>query len=90
MPLLGSKPIVVVGSINTDLVSMTERIPLVGETVLGNDFHIYPGGKGANQAVAIARLGYPVRLIGCVGSDSFGVEAIRGPVRGLRRRAARW
>ncbi len=71
----GSKPIVVVGSINTDLVTVTERIPLAGETVLGSDFHIYPGGKGANQAVAVARLGYPVRMIGCVGSDSFGPQS---------------
>jgi ribokinase len=76
MPLLGLKPIVVVGSINTDLVSLTEKIPLIGETVLGNDFKIYPGGKGANQAVAIARLGYPVRMIGRVGTDSFGRDAL--------------
>lgn len=69
------KPIVVVGSINTDLVSVTARIPLAGETVPGSDFKIYPGGKGANQAVAVARLGYPVRMIGRVGSDSFGREA---------------
>lgn len=69
------KPVLVVGSINTDLVSTTDRIPLAGETVLGSEFKIYPGGKGANQAVAVARLGYPVGMIGCVGSDSFGREA---------------
>jgi ribokinase len=68
------KPIVVVGSINTDLVSITPRIPAVGETVLGTDFLIHAGGKGANQAVAVARLGYPVRLIGRLGSDSFGAQ----------------
>ena len=68
------KPIVVVGSINTDLVSVTKRIPAVGETVIGSDFQIHPGGKGANQAVAVARLGYPVRLIGRLGSDTFGAE----------------
>jgi ribokinase len=68
------KPIVVVGSINTDLVAETERIPAVGETVIGSDFQIHPGGKGANQAVAVARLGYPVRLIGRLGSDTFGAE----------------
>ena len=68
------KPIVVVGSINTDLVSVTERIPAVGETVIGSDFQIHPGGKGANQAVAVARLGYPVRLIGRLGGDTFGAE----------------
>ena len=70
--MLSQKPIVIVGSINTDLVSTTKRIPAVGETVIGNDFHIHPGGKGANQAVAVARLGYPVLLIGCLGNDAFG------------------
>ena len=69
-----SKPIVVVGSINIDLVANTERIPVAGETVLGNDFQIHPGGKGANQAVAASRLGYPVRMIGRLGSDTFGTQ----------------
>jgi len=68
----GQKPIVVVGSINTDLVAITRKIPAVGETVLGTDFQVHPGGKGANQAVAVARLGYPVRLIGRLGNDAFG------------------
>src|SRR5580692_6189944 len=68
------KPIVVVGSINTDLVSSTRRIPSVGETVIGTDFRIHPGGKGANQAVAVARLGYPVQLIGRLGNDAFGTQ----------------
>jgi ribokinase len=72
--LTSQKPIVVVGSINTDLVAVTKRIPAVGETVIGSDFQIYPGGKGANQAVAVARLGYPVRLIGRLGNDTFGAE----------------
>jgi ribokinase len=72
--LSAQKPIVVVGSINTDLVAVTGRIPVVGETVIGSDFQIHPGGKGANQAVAIARLGYPVRLIGRLGNDTFGAE----------------
>jgi len=71
---LKQKPIVVVGSINTDLVSITKRIPAAGETVLGTDFQIHPGGKGANQAVAVARLGYPVRLIGRLGNDAFGTQ----------------
>ena len=70
----GQKPIVVVGSINTDLVAIANRIPAVGETVIGTDFQIHPGGKGANQAVAVARLGYPVRLIGRLGSDTFGTQ----------------
>ncbi len=68
------KPIIVVGSINTDLVAVTKRLPAVGETVIGSDFQIHPGGKGANQAVAIARLGYPVHLIGRLGNDTFGAE----------------
>jgi ribokinase len=68
------RPIVVVGSINIDLVAVTKRIPAVGETVIGSDFQIHPGGKGANQAVAVARLGYPVRLIGRLGNDSFGPQ----------------
>src|SRR5262249_617079 len=71
---MNRKPIVVVGSINIDLVARADRIPLVGETVHSSDFQMHPGGKGANQAVAIARLGYPVRMIGSIGSDSFGEE----------------
>jgi ribokinase len=70
------KPIVVVGSINADLVAKVERIPHSGETVLGTDFQIYPGGKGANQAVAVARLGYPVFMIGKLGSDAFGPQLL--------------
>jgi len=72
--LSAQKPILVVGSINVDLVSTTRRIPSVGETVIGADFQIHPGGKGANQAVAVARLGYPVQLIGRLGSDEFGLQ----------------
>jgi len=70
----GEKPVVVVGSINIDLVALTRRIPAVGETVTGTDFQIHPGGKGANQAVAVARLGYPARLIGRLGSDPFAAQ----------------
>jgi ribokinase len=72
--LPSQKPIVVVGSINTDLVSTTREIPAIGETVIGSDFHVHPGGKGANQAVAVARLGYPVQLIGRLGNDEFGSQ----------------
>jgi len=68
------KPIVVVGSINMDLVAHAQRIPAVGETILGTGFQTNPGGKGANQAVAVARLGYPVHMIGRVGTDAFGTE----------------
>ncbi len=70
----GKKPVVVVGSINIDLVTNAERIPVEGETVFGRDFQIYPGGKGANQAVAVAKLGYPVRMIGRLGNDSFAPQ----------------
>jgi ribokinase len=68
------KPVVVVGSINMDLVANAEAIPVKGETVLGSGFQTHPGGKGANQAVAVARLGYPVRMIGRLGDDGFGRE----------------
>ncbi|HEY7825826.1 MAG TPA: ribokinase [Candidatus Acidoferrales bacterium] len=68
------KPIVVVGSINLDLVATGERVPLPGETLTGRDFATFHGGKGANQAVAAARLGWPVSMIGKVGDDSFGAE----------------
>jgi ribokinase len=66
------KPIVVVGSINMDLVARTRAIPQPGETVRGGDFAMTPGGKGANQAVAVAKLGYPLHMIGMVGGDVFG------------------
>ncbi|KKI89227.1 ribokinase [Bacillus sp. SA1-12] len=66
--------ITVIGSINMDLVTRTDTIPKVGETVLGEAFFTIPGGKGANQAVAAARLGAEVTMLGCVGEDSFGKE----------------
>ena len=65
------KPIVVVGSINMDLVALTRQIPVPGQTVIGAGFRTTPGGKGANQAVAAARLGYPVHMVGAVGDDVF-------------------
>lgn len=64
--------IVVIGSLNMDLVVQASRLPQGGETILGNAFHEIPGGKGANQAVAMARLGAQVDMIGRVGSDGFG------------------
>jgi ribokinase len=65
------KPIVVVGSINMDLVAHAPRIPAPGETLTGTGFTTTPGGKGANQAVAAARLGYSVAMVGAVGDDVF-------------------
>ncbi|GIV87888.1 MAG: ribokinase [Chloroflexus sp.] len=64
--------IIVVGSLNMDLVVRAPRHPQPGETLIGSDFQIFPGGKGANQAVAAARLGARVRMIGRVGVDAFG------------------
>jgi ribokinase len=65
--------IVVAGSANMDLVGLAERLPLPGETVLGDSFVMTPGGKGANQAVAAARAGGNCTFLGAIGSDSFGV-----------------
>lgn len=73
-----SPHIVVVGSLNMDLVVRTERIPRPGETILGDDFRTIPGGKGANQAVAAARLGARVSMVGCVGQDAFGQTLLDG------------
>ncbi|HEY4877227.1 MAG TPA: ribokinase, partial [Puia sp.] len=68
--------IIVVGSSNTDMVIKTKRIPAPGETVLGGIFFMNAGGKGANQAVAAARLGGTVSLICKTGSDIFGQQAV--------------
>jgi ribokinase len=73
-----NNPIVVVGSINLDLVVGADRIPKIGETVAGKTFNTFFGGKGANQAVAAARLGYPVAMVGCVGTDAFGAQLRKG------------
>jgi ribokinase len=69
--------IVVVGSLNMDLVVNVPNLPLPGETVLGGGFGTYPGGKGANQAVAAARLGAKVTMIGCIGDDDFGQSLVK-------------
>ncbi|CEG25723.1 ribokinase [Bacillus sp. B-jedd] len=69
--------ITVVGSINMDLVTITAKLPKKGETLIGQQFIMNPGGKGANQAVAAARLGAQVKMIGCVGNDSFGVSLMQ-------------
>ena len=70
--------IVVVGSVNLDLVARSERLPRPGETVTGATFARFPGGKGANQAVACARLGADVTFVGAVGTDPFAEEALAG------------
>ncbi len=69
--------VVVVGSLNMDLVTRAPRLPRGGETLIGESFCTIPGGKGANQAVAAARLGAKVSMVGCVGSDAYG-QQLRG------------
>src|SRR5207244_9028094 len=68
----------VVGSINLDLVAKVERLPRAGETLTGATLERIPGGKGANQAVAAARLGAEVRMVGCVGADANARDALAG------------
>jgi ribokinase len=70
------KPIVIVGSITMDLVTRTPRIPAIGQTLIGTGFETTPGGKGANQAVAAARLGYPMSMVAKVGDDAYGPALI--------------
>jgi len=64
--------ICVIGSLNTDLVAAVEALPRPGQTLTGRDFRTFPGGKGANQAVALGRLGAPVTMVGKVGDDAYG------------------
>ena len=70
------KKIVVVGSCNTDMVIKADRLPIPGETILGGTFFMNPGGKGANQAVAAARMGGKVSLISKTGNDVFGKQSV--------------
>jgi len=74
---MGAARVVVVGSSNTDMVVKAARIPQPGETVLGGEFVMVPGGKGANQAVAAARLGAEVTLVARLGDDLFGEASMR-------------
>ncbi len=67
--------VIVVGSVNMDLVVVADRLPAPGETVIGGRFSQHHGGKGGNQAVAAARLGASTAMIGAVGADAFGREA---------------
>ncbi|AFY47627.1 ribokinase [Nostoc sp. PCC 7524] len=69
--------IIVFGSINIDLVVTAPRLPVAGETLTGEDFLKTPGGKGANQAVALARLGIPTHMVGRVGAHNFGAELVK-------------
>ena len=75
---MAAPKLTVVGSINLDLVARAERLPRPGETVSGARFSRVPGGKGANQAVAAARLGAEVTFVGCVGRDELAEPALRG------------
>lgn len=71
-----SAKVVVVGSLNMDLVARAARLPRAGETLAGQTFASVPGGKGANQAVAVARLGGSVAMIGSVGDDTYGQQLL--------------
>src|SRR2546430_2751964 len=87
-----STPIVVIGSINMDLVCRAPRFPSLGETVLGDDFQMVPGGKGANQSVAAAKLarnGVKVDHVGRVGADDLG-ERMLHQMQSLANRSSGW
>ncbi len=75
--MIENNKIIVVGSTNMDMVVKTGHIPVPGETVLGGDFFMNPGGKGANQAVAIARLGGKVVFVSRIGDDVFGKQSVQ-------------
>ncbi|SEC13315.1 ribokinase [Paenibacillus sp. GP183] len=83
--------VLVIGSLNMDLVAQVNEMPRVGETIVGNHFDMIIGGKGSNQAVAAARLGSRVSMIGCVGNDAFGDQMVASltqekiNVTGIRR-----
>src|SRR4051794_4898151 len=72
------RPVLVIGSLNMDLVARCRHLPAKGQTIFGQDFFTAPGGKGANQAVAAARLGARVTMAGCVGADPFGRTLVAG------------
>ena len=71
------KRILIVGSLNMDIVVDMKQMPKTGETVMGKHLSYIPGGKGANQACAAGRLGGSVTMLGCVGKDSFGTRQIQ-------------
>jgi ribokinase len=72
------KKVLVIGSLNMDLITMSARHPKLGETIIGKKFFEVPGGKGGNQAVAIGKLGGEVTMFGCVGDDGYGKNLISG------------
>lgn len=71
-----NKKVMVIGSSNTDMVMQLDTLPTAGQTLLGDNFQVHPGGKGANQAVAAARLGAEVIFVAAVGADQFGQQAV--------------
>ena len=73
-----AKKLLVVGSINIDLVASSDRLPAPGETILGKTFDVFNGGKGANQAVAVGKLGAPVEMIAALGTDLFTERLLSG------------
>ncbi|VBB05412.1 ribokinase/fructokinase [Lucifera butyrica] len=75
--MMQKKAVLVIGSLNMDLVAAVEKLPAQGETVFGKTFSTFPGGKGANQAVAAAKLGVPVTMAGCLGQDGFAGDLIK-------------
>jgi len=81
MSPISKRKIAVVGSSNTDMIIKTAKIPRPGETILGGEFHMAAGGKGANQAVAAARAGGDVAFIARIGNDIFGKKAVEGFIR---------
>ena len=74
--MAGNVSIVVVGSVNLDLAASVSRLPIAGETVTGAELNRFPGGKGANQALAARRLGADVSMVACVGDDAAAEEAL--------------
>ena len=78
MSLVRAPGVVVLGGINMDLVTYSDRFPGTGETIAGDRFLTYAGGKGANQAVAAARMGARTAMVGCVGDDIFGPQLVDG------------
>ena len=80
--MMSEPTIVVIGSVNLDLVASVSRLPVAGETITGAELQRFPGGKGANQALAASRLGADVALIARVGEDSYAAEALALLVEG--------